>query len=173
MSISIREALPADAGPVGRLLREVFAETYGAAIRGDVLRPYLAREFAAARVARELGRPSALRLVANVQGALAGVSWLAGRPAPIDTGVARSGELEKLYVSGRWRGQGVANLLLGRSIELARQQGWNALWLAVWEQNPRAIAFYQRHGFAPAGHMPIYVDHVEFRDLVMLRGLDD
>ena len=33
----------------------------------------------------------------------------------------------------------------------ARRQGVEALWLGVWERNPRAIAFYRRWGFEKIG----------------------
>jgi GNAT superfamily N-acetyltransferase len=173
MNIHIREATAADAEPIAGLLREVFAETYGPALPDEVLQPYLAREFAIARVAHAITRPRALHLSAEINGTLAGASWLAERPAPPELALAGAAELEKLYVGARWRGQGVANRLLARSIELAREQGWRALWLAVWKRNPRAIAFYRQQGFAPASHMSIFVGHIEFHDLVMLRGLDD
>lgn len=50
----------------------------------------------------------------------------------------------------RGRRHGVADALLARVQEWARGEG-TTLTLAVHEDNPRAIAFYERHGFRPTG----------------------
>ncbi|KRC64094.1 hypothetical protein ASE12_04535 [Aeromicrobium sp. Root236] len=54
-------------------------------------------------------------------------------------------ELKSLYVSADQRGSGLADTLLQRSI------GGASAFLWVYEANPRAHAFYRRHGFAPNG----------------------
>ena len=40
---------------------------------------------------------------------------------------------------------------------IARGFGAQHLWLAVWERNPRAIAFYGKCGFADVGDTEFYV----------------
>ncbi|KAA1398155.1 GNAT family N-acetyltransferase [Aeromicrobium ginsengisoli] len=54
-------------------------------------------------------------------------------------------ELKSLYVSADQRGSGLATTLLQRSIGDAPAFLW------VYEANPRAHAFYRRHGFEPNG----------------------
>lgn len=173
MTITIREATTGDAEPAARLLRAVFATTYGAAIPPGVLGPYLARRFDVAAVAGDLARPGASALLAESRGALAGLALLGPQPPPAGCAPPAAGELDKLYVGAAHRGQGVGAHLLAESLEWARSAGWRAIWLAVWRHNPRAVAFYQRHGFAATGRITIFVDQVEFDDLVMSRGLDD
>jgi GNAT superfamily N-acetyltransferase len=173
MTITIREATAGDAEPAARLLREVFAATYGAAIPPEVLGPYLARRFDVAAVACELARPGAGALLAAAGGALAGVALLGPQPPPAGCAPPAAGELDKLYIGAAHRGHGLGAALLAESLGWARAAGWCAIWLAVWRHNPRAVAFYRRHGFAATGRMSIFVDQVEFDDLVMSRGLDD
>jgi len=80
-------------------------------------------------------------LVAEDDGRIVGVvSW--GHGSWLDV----SGlELKSLYVSTDQRGSGLANTLVARSIGDAPAFLW------VYEANPRAHAFYRRHGFAPNG----------------------
>ncbi|MEQ1692392.1 MAG: GNAT family N-acetyltransferase, partial [Gemmatimonas sp.] len=56
-------------------------------------------------------------------------------------------------------------------IETAQSRGARTLWLGVWEQNPRAIRFYEKCGFVDVGsavfHMGTEVQH----DRVMARPI--
>lgn len=172
MAFSIRKATSDDAEPVGRLLAEVFAATYGPAIPADILEPYLAREFAPATLARDLARPGACHLLAEAAGAVAAVARLEPQPPPDGCHLPDSGELVKLYVGAGYQGRGVGAYLLAHALDQARELGWRAIWLAVWKRNPRAVAFYRRHGFGAIGRVSVFVDWVEFDDLVMSRGLE-
>ena len=54
-------------------------------------------------------------------------------------------ELKSLYVSASQRGSGLAGTLMARSVADAPAFLW------VYEANPRAHAFYRRHGFVANG----------------------
>ena len=54
-------------------------------------------------------------------------------------------ELMSLYVRAQYHGSGVAHRLLEASIGAATASLW------VFEANPRARAFYSKHGFRPDG----------------------
>ena len=56
-------------------------------------------------------------------------------------------------------------------IASARAHGADWLWLGVWEQNPRAIAFYQKHGFRTIGEQTFVLGTDRQRDLVMALDL--
>ena len=45
------------------------------------------------------------------------------------------------------------------------------IWLGVWEQNPRAIAFYTKWGFVEVGAQTFRLGSDLQRDLVMAREL--
>lgn len=52
-----------------------------------------------------------------------------------------------------------------------RDRGSDAVWLGVWERNPRAIAFYGKYGFHEVGSHVFTVGTDPQRDLLMLRRL--
>lgn len=60
----------------------------------------------------------------------------------------RPGHIEMLFVSPAQFGQGLGRRLLDQVIASAPAQPWQ---LDVNEQNPRALRFYQRYGFAVVG----------------------
>nr|WP_232532893.1 GNAT family N-acetyltransferase [Nesterenkonia alkaliphila] len=71
-----------------------------------------------------------------------------GRPRDEDAPVPA--ELHRLYVLSEAYGTGLATRLLA---ELNPEQAASYLW--VMENNPRAIAFYRKHGYAPDGTVKI------------------
>jgi ribosomal protein S18 acetylase RimI-like enzyme len=56
-------------------------------------------------------------------------------------------ELEKIYVRQFAHGSKVASLLMQQAIDLARTKGAKHLYLGVWQENERALAFYKKFGF--------------------------
>lgn len=56
-------------------------------------------------------------------------------------------ELEKIYVRSSAQGAGLAKLLMEQAISLSKQLGFNYLYLGVWQENTRALAFYKKFGF--------------------------
>jgi GNAT superfamily N-acetyltransferase len=62
-----------------------------------------------------------------------------------------SWHLVGMWVSPHVRGTGVADLLVGAVLEMARESGATSVSLWVTEVNDRARAFYRRLGFLPSG----------------------
>jgi GNAT superfamily N-acetyltransferase len=74
--------------------------------------------------------------------ALVGIADLGfGFPEP------RDAYLGLMLLDPRHRGRGLGRAFLGRVVELARGRGAPSLFLAVFEDNPRARAFWERAGF--------------------------
>ena len=121
------------------------------AYRGLVPDSYLDRVTATDRQARWRSRlATGARQVAlgHVGDALAGVvSWGA-----CDEADAPERELMSLYVAGDYHGTGVASALLTYALGDAPAHLW------VFEQNPRAHAFYVKSGFRPDGNRQVDPD---------------
>jgi diamine N-acetyltransferase len=56
-------------------------------------------------------------------------------------------ELEKIYVLESALGSGAGKLLMDYAIDFAKQHHVDTLFLGVWEENKRAVRFYQKYGF--------------------------
>jgi ribosomal protein S18 acetylase RimI-like enzyme len=63
----------------------------------------------------------------------------------------RALEIERLYCIQEYVGRKVGSLLMQTALDYARQHTYELVWLGVWEDNPRAIAFYQKWGFEKFG----------------------
>ena len=63
----------------------------------------------------------------------------------------RALEIRRFYVDARLQGGGAAVTLMSAALDRARALGADTVWLAVWERNLRAQAFYAKHGFRRVG----------------------
>lgn len=168
----IRHAIRDDAPQLAALLSRVFTDTYGSAIPPALLAAYLDRAFAPQQVAAELCSSKILHFVTVRDDEIVALCKLApGNPTGHQ--LQQPVELARLYVDSRLHGQGIAGALLQRTLGEARSRGYTTIWLCVWEQNARALAFYSKHGFRQFGRMPVFVDTIRFDDILLQRNLDD
>jgi ribosomal protein S18 acetylase RimI-like enzyme len=66
---------------------------------------------------------------------------------------------------------GLGDQLMHFSLEKAKTAGCEAVWLTVWEHNPRAISFYQKWGFTPTGTEDFVLGDDIQLDYVMVKAL--
>ena len=150
-TLAFRLATPADAPALADFGRRTFHDAYLDVMEPGLLTRVLAQQFGFARQRAEIQDPAAAWILAEVDGVLAGYAYLrAGRmpeigapPAPV--------EVARFYVDRPWHGRGIARQLMDRAVAYARERGGRTVWLAVWQRNPRAIAFYLKYGFTRAG----------------------
>lgn len=169
-SYEIRSARAEDAVALGGLLQRVFRATYGSRIPDQILESYLKRVFGAAQVAVEIAQTPQFHLVASFEGCIVGAAKLA-LGSPEGHALPNSVELARLYVDPIWHGKGVAQALLMKTYDQCREFGFKNIWLCAWEENRRALAFYQKHGFEAFGTMPVFVDTVRFEDILLRRSI--
>ncbi len=82
-------------------------------------------------------------------------------------------ELGRLYVIKEFRNKKIGEQMLNRAIELAKEFGAEFIWLGVWDRNPEAIRFYERHGFKRYGEHPFYMGKERQTDYLFRKFLDD
>jgi ribosomal protein S18 acetylase RimI-like enzyme len=151
MTPEIRRATARDAGALAELAARTFAETYAAFNDPADMAAHLAARYSELKQAREIADPAACYLVAEGGGGLIGYAYLAADRTPPEIRLDGPVELVRFYVAREWHGRGVAQQLMAASVTEARRRGGRTLWLGVWQQNPRAIAFYRKAGFGIVG----------------------
>ncbi|TWA19481.1 acetyltransferase (GNAT) family protein [Sinorhizobium medicae] len=89
--------------------------------------------------------------------------------------MAHRATLVMVYVRRELRGTGVAKRLLNTVADHAREIGIRQMELAVSADNPAAIRFYNREGFAEVGRIPGGLLHEgrEIDDVIMVRRIAD
>jgi len=83
-------------------------------------------------------------------------------------------EVERLYVRNDMVGKNIGSRLMQTVLEVAQKKGFRIIWLSVWKNNEKPIAFHQRHGFVVIGEGTFTLGETERAYLVMQKeGLDD
>lgn len=71
---------------------------------------------------------------------------------------ARHGEIKRMYAAPSARGTGAAVAVLAALEAAARDRGWDRLVLETGVEQPDAIRFYTREGYAPIEKFGYYAD---------------
>jgi ribosomal protein S18 acetylase RimI-like enzyme len=170
--IRVREATPAEADALAELGAVTFREAYAEHLDALDLDAYIGEVYVADRIAGELADPAYTYLVAEAEGELIGFVLLYDEvPAPAGVPGERPLRLHRIYTRRAWWGAGVGPALMAATIERARQRGFSSVWLTVWDQNDRAIAFYRRNGFEVVGMHPFHLGREVHMDPVLARAV--
>jgi len=80
-------------------------------------------------------------------------------------------EIERLYVLQRFQKAGYGRMLMEHALKVANQNEITYVWLGVWEENKRAIQFYERLGFEKTGHHYFQLGDDRQKDFMMTLDL--
>ena len=168
----IRRATLKDAAELASIARRLFAQTFGPANTAEDMHLYLTSAFSTEKQADELSNPDrAVWLVEDDAGSAVGYAVLLRGSSGDGVVAARPAEIERIYVDAALHGAGVAQRLMQTCVDEAASSGSDVIWLAVWERNPRAIAFYEKSGFRKVGAKTFLLGNDPQRDMVMARNL--
>jgi diamine N-acetyltransferase len=78
---------------------------------------------------------------------------------------------KRLYILEEWTGRRLGDVLMACCLEYVRHSGFGSIWLTVWENNGRAIRFYERWGFQKVGVYDFVVGRDIQKDFVFLRDV--
>lgn len=171
MTPTIRLATQSDAAELAALAECTFRDTFGADNRPEDLELHLKTSYGLAQQSQEIADPSIITLVAEYGGELVAFAQLRSGDVPACVTGPAPIELSRFYVTAAWHGRGLAQQLMQRVLDAARNARAATLWLGVWERNPRAIAFYARSGYVDVGAHTFVVGTDPQTDRILTRSL--
>ena len=170
--VTIRRATREDAAVLADLGARLFEQTFGAMNTPEDMQAYLPGAFSAEVQAAEIADPHRVTFMAfDVAGSAVGYAMLR-RGSRADGVVAeRPVEIQRIYADRRLHGSGLGPALMDSCIDQAQAWQGDVLWLGVWQENPRAIAFYKRTGFVVVGVQDFTLGSDVQHDFIMARPL--
>ncbi len=168
-TIDVRVAIPDDAELLAILGARTFRDTFGPDNSEADMAQYLASAFGPAIQAAELADEQSIFLLAEAGGTAAGYARLKLGDAPPCVSGVRPVEIARFYADAPWIGHGVGATLMRVCFEIALDRSCDTIWLDVWERNLRAIAFYEKWGFAVVGSQIFPLGDDMQNDLLMSR----
>lgn len=167
--IDIRRATTSDVQILTELGRRTFVETFSKDNRKEDMELYVAETFNSEKQANEIADQNRFIEIAYIESQPAGFfHLLKGSPDPSVTG-PNPIEILRLYADSTRHGKGVGAALMDRSIQVAKERGFETIWLGVWERNARAQAFYRKYGFETVGQHIFKLGADEQVDVIMSR----
>ena len=160
-----------DAALLAELGARTFADTFAVDNKPENMSAYLASAFSASLQAAELADLHTRFKIAERNGVAVGYAMLrAGNELDSVTGT-KPVELVRLYVARESLGSGVGASLMQACIDEASQEGFETLWLGVWEHNHRAQTFYRKWNFREVGTHIFHLGDDPQTDLLMQRTI--
>lgn len=169
--VTIRFAAPEDAARLAEIGRKSFYDAFAAhpANAPEDMEIFMNQSFGEAIQGRELSDEKTVYLVAETQGDIAGYAKLVkDSREPMVTGETCL-EIARFYFLQEFIGRGASKTLMEAVLNFARENGFDTIWLGVWEFNPRAVRFYEKWGFEKIGEHIFQLGNDPQTDWVMQR----
>ncbi len=167
----LRAANLSDAKQLAELAEATFRDTFAEFNTPEDLLTYCQSSYGEAIQAAEIANPDYETVVAESGDRLVAYAQLRWGQAPKCVPGAHPGEIQRLYVENAFHGKGLAQQLMALSLQLLQARSSEYAWLGVWENNPRAIAFYRKFDFEEVGAHIFQVGSDPQRDIILARPL--
>src|SRR3954471_6524455 len=144
-NITIREANANDVELLRKLSIATFSETFAAFNKWEDMQMYIEKYFSRENLRDELESKENFFFVAFFNSEPVGYFKLRTPQEHLHALESNNAiELERIYVLKKLHGTGLGYKLIQYALEYSRRNGFDTLWLGVWERNEKAISFYKK-----------------------------
>ena len=186
VDLEFRQAKSEDAAQVSALIGSTWAKFFAYSVTESDLETYLTQTVSEAQIRKEIEDESKHYLLAvrparassTIESTTSGTGSTIVGVAQLNLNTIEEGlitsnpvELNRLYILPTEQGGGLAASLLQAAEVEAKNRGHNGLWLGVWENNARAMRFYEKMGFIRRGEHSFWVGESKRRDWIMEKSL--
>ena len=170
IGINIRPAVPGDEYALGMVGAATFLESYSETIPGPDLLKHCQTQHAPEIYKGYItsNDPNYACWIAEYSGTKAPIGYAVTSAVEAPTeGQPGDIELKRIYVFSKYHGTGTGRELMTSALQHAREIGATRMLLGTYDQNHRAVAFYQRAGFEIVGERRFPVGDQVFNDIIM------
>lgn len=167
--VTLRLGTSADAALMYAMGQRTFRHTFGPPNDAADVETYMAATYSVSAQRAELADPNTTFLIAMQGDVPTGYAKLVQGRSGDGVRATNPLEVQRFYTDVPFIGAGIGSVMMPEVIEHADRAGHDALWLAVWEHNPKARRFYERHGFSVVGQQEFWLGRDLQHDLVMAR----
>ena len=145
--IEIRKATIADLETIQSISQKTFMETFAAMNTPENIDNYNQQSFNLEQLTSEINNPDSQYYLAFSESEAVGYLKINFGKAQTEEGKENSLEIQRIYVLQAFHGKKLGQLLVDKAIAVAQQTAVDYIWLGVWEENHRALQFYNKNGF--------------------------
>jgi ribosomal protein S18 acetylase RimI-like enzyme len=171
MEVEIRQATVADADLLLDLSSHTFFQAFAPQNSSANMAAYMTSAFTREQLIKELKEANSVFFLAFFHGEAVGYTKLRKYATHPQLQKARALEIHRLYVLKSMIGKKIGKALMEICLQLAVQQGFEIIWLGVWEHNTHAIEFYKKWGFEIFDSYLFKLGNDDQTDLLMKKTL--
>lgn len=146
-AIEIRKATFNDLEAIQNISIQTFTETFAAVNTPENIANYIKDSFNSEQLASELNNLDSQFYLATASNEVVGYLKINFGDAQTEMINKNALEVHRIYVSQAFHGKNVGQLLIDEVKKIAQQTNVEFIWLGVWEENHRALRFYNKNGF--------------------------
>ena len=146
---------------------QTFKETFEEVNTEEDMQKYLDENLSIEKLKTELENVNSEFYFAENNGEILGYLKLNFKDAQTEKVEENHFEIERIYVLKAFLGQKIGQILFDKAIEIGREKNLEYVWLGVWEENHRAIKFYEKNGFEIFGKHDFVLGEDVQTDLLM------
>jgi ribosomal protein S18 acetylase RimI-like enzyme len=166
-TISIVPVSANDVEKLQAISRATFLQTFAAHNNEADMEAYLNSSFAIDKLREELNNTQSKFYFAQDGEMIVGYLKINTGEAQTEQKEINAFEIERIYVDSAYLGKKIGQLLFNKAIDLATEKKAVYVWLGVWEENHRALAFYKKNGFIPFDKHIFKLGNDEQTDIMM------
>ncbi len=167
MKLLLRQCTIKDLDQLVKISQKTFIEAFAKQNNQDDFEHYLNTALSKETIASELDHPDSLFYFVMKEDQTIGFLKINAAKAQTDIFDETSYELERIYLLSGYQNLGIGQWMLEEIIQLAQDDRKDFIWLGVWEENIRAIRFYEKMGFVKFGKHPYYIGKDKQMDWLM------
>jgi diamine N-acetyltransferase len=171
MHFSISPIQITDLAELQEMSIRTFKDAFAALNTEENMNSYLSKAFNENQLRNDILNPSSQFFFCLFNKTPIGYMKVNFAPAQTDLNDPESLELERIYIAKEFQNLKGGHFLLEEAVKLAVQHGLKYMWLGVWDQNAKAIRFYENHGFVRSGEHPFMLGTDRQIDIILRRPL--
>ncbi len=148
----IRRATTGDAKLLCELSAVTFFDTFKGTCTDEDMQEFIEQYFNEKQIYEELQDPYDFYFIIFLEDMAAGYIRIKEDKTDIDEIKNKKGiELKRIYVLKEYHSKKIGAMLMQFALDFAVENGYELLWLGVWEHNHKALNFYKKFGFRDTG----------------------
>lgn len=171
MKLTMRECKIEDLSLLHDVSCQTYKDTFELYNTETNMKAYLEQAYNIEKLCGELSNSNSAFYFIYADEKLAGYLKLNEFKAQTDINDPQALEIERIYVTKEFQGKGLGSILINKALDIAITKVRSYIWLGVWENNKKAISFYEKNGFYRIGEHSFYMGDDEQTDFIMRKDL--
>ncbi|RKE57431.1 GNAT family N-acetyltransferase [Sphingobacterium detergens] len=171
INIKILKVKMTDIDLLQSISQQTFIEAFSETNTAENMTKYMAEKFSNETLLAELSNRGSEFYFAQLGNRIIGYLKINSEQAQTELQDEHALEIERIYVLQEFHGKKVGQLLYEKALDIARLKNVRFIWLGVWEENHRAISFYNKNGFVAFDKHIFRLGDDEQTDIMMKKSV--